>query len=245
MNQFPNLPDNDDDDTLQFQRWEADVLKNHPNPRRIGCPSDKILRKFVETPGEVTLVELHDRHIANCAECVRELIELRRYREERLRRESVPPRWTGRLGLKSLTVGLSACFLIGFAVWRWRSHDVRPSPPIRDEAAVAVTLDLSQAGATRTPATGDTERPPSLPRRLISLRLRLPYHSPAGVYRITITNDKAATPLQVEEVIARADGPATEAQVRFDLRRMRPGRYYLGTSLGSEAQTNFYSIMLD
>lgn len=67
----------DQNDTLLFEKLEEYVLAHYPNPERIGCPDQAILKKLADTPREVGLTDLNDLHIFKCAECTRTLIELR------------------------------------------------------------------------------------------------------------------------------------------------------------------------
>jgi hypothetical protein len=78
---FQDFVQDDDNDTALFDRLQELTLRNCPNPKRIGCPAPAVLRAFVDSPASVTTDELNDLHILKCAECTRDLIELRRARE--------------------------------------------------------------------------------------------------------------------------------------------------------------------
>jgi hypothetical protein len=73
--------EDDDNDTALFERLQEQTLRNCPNPERIGCPTQAILKAFVDSPASVSLDQLNDLHILQCAECTRDLIELRRLRK--------------------------------------------------------------------------------------------------------------------------------------------------------------------
>ena len=70
----------EDDDTTLFERLQQLVLDHCPNPERVGCPSPSVLRAFVKDPASATPAELNDLHILKCAECTRDLMELRKER---------------------------------------------------------------------------------------------------------------------------------------------------------------------
>jgi hypothetical protein len=74
----------DEDDTLLFDKMQEYVLEHYPNPQRIGCLDRATLSAFVASPGKVDLSDPKYLHILRCAECTRDLIELRRKREENL-----------------------------------------------------------------------------------------------------------------------------------------------------------------
>ena len=78
---FQDFLEDDDNDTALFERLQEQVVKNCPNPERVGCPPHAILEAFVESPAGVTLEDLNGLHILKCAECTRDLIELRHKRE--------------------------------------------------------------------------------------------------------------------------------------------------------------------
>ncbi len=73
----------DENDTALFERLQKQVLQNCPNPERVGCPPPAVLKAFVDAPATVTLEALNGLRILKCAECTRDLMELRRKREKR------------------------------------------------------------------------------------------------------------------------------------------------------------------
>ena len=83
MVKFQDFLEDDDNDTALFERLQDQVLKICQNPERIGCPPHAILEAFVESPATVTPDDLNGLHILKCAECTRELIDLRRNRQRR------------------------------------------------------------------------------------------------------------------------------------------------------------------
>lgn len=78
---FLDFQEDDENDTALFERLQEQVLSNFPNPNRIGCPSRGVLEEFVASPSRVSVEELNDLHIFQCAECTRDLLELRRTKE--------------------------------------------------------------------------------------------------------------------------------------------------------------------
>jgi hypothetical protein len=72
----------DDDDTLLFEKLQEHVLEKYPNPERIGCIDHSTLKTWVYSPQKLDLSDPKYLHVLKCAECTRELIELRRRRNE-------------------------------------------------------------------------------------------------------------------------------------------------------------------
>jgi hypothetical protein len=72
----------DDDDTLLFEKLQEHVLEKYPNPERIGCIDHATLKTWVNSPERLDLSDLKYLHVLKCADCTRVLIELRRLRNE-------------------------------------------------------------------------------------------------------------------------------------------------------------------
>ena len=89
MSRSHNFERDDENDTLLFDKLEEYVLEHYPNPQRIGCLDHDTLTAFVESPQDIDLANRKYLHIFKCAECTRDLSELRRIREERLRHASL------------------------------------------------------------------------------------------------------------------------------------------------------------
>jgi hypothetical protein len=83
VNRFRSFESDDENDTLLFDKLEEYVLEHYPNPERIGCLNHETLSTLVDAPENLDLADQKYLHIFRCAECTRELIELRRIREER------------------------------------------------------------------------------------------------------------------------------------------------------------------
>jgi len=78
----------DKDDTRLFETLEAYILEHYPNPERVECLDREALRCFVETPNQLDLTDPKYLHVVKCAECTRELHDLRRIREARIQQEA-------------------------------------------------------------------------------------------------------------------------------------------------------------
>ena len=93
MSRFQNNGRDDDNDTRLFDALEAYILSHYPNPERVGCLEHDLLKCLVETPEQLDLSDPKYLHIFKCAECARELIDLRRLREARIHGDdaSSPP----------------------------------------------------------------------------------------------------------------------------------------------------------
>lgn len=122
MNRSHLFQGDDDDDSKLFRKAEEYVLKNCPNPDRVGCPGPAVLRAFVDSPEETSLRDICGLHILRCAECTRDLKGLRKEREHRLRVEIRQPKgqcWKRlllSLAVMSMLIGI--LFLYWFSLHR-------------------------------------------------------------------------------------------------------------------------------
>ena len=246
MNDHQNFLEDDDNDTALFERLQQQVLENCPNPERMGCPSHSILKAFVEDPASITPSELNDLHILNCAECTRELMELRNERVPGRPPEAAPS--PGRLRFivrAAIVIGASCGILVTAFVYR--KGDLHGSKAAVSKAAtVARKVDLSGYGAIRGAEQLQQDRPISLPRANIDLNLVLPYLSQPGRYRVTVAKEcSAADAVTSVPGMAETLGTGTQLRIILNLRDLPPGKYYLGTIEQSSGESSFYPLNLD
>jgi hypothetical protein len=84
VNELHRAARDDEDDTRLFDTLQEYVLAHYPNPHRVGCLDSDLLRRIVETPEQLDLGDPKYLHVFKCAECTRELRELRRSRDARI-----------------------------------------------------------------------------------------------------------------------------------------------------------------
>ena len=242
----PSFVRDDENDTQLFDRWQELVLQHCPNPERIGCFDHETLRTFVENPSALDLTDPKYIHVTECAECTRELQQLRLLREERLRQASTQERRLISLRLRwAGAIAASVAIVAVLAFLSWKHHAGIASDLTQDVAEVPATVDLSADGLSRDANEDSDEHVISLPRRLVRLHLVLPYYSPIGNYRITVTPDRNGDAIKAEAASsAAAHGSRTELEVKLNLRRIAPGKYYLGTSLEGDGAPYYYPLTL-
>ncbi len=253
MSRFHSFERDDDNDTRLFGKLEEYVLEHYPNPHRVGCLDQDALRIFVESPEKLDLTEPKYLHIFKCAECTRDLRELRRIRDDRLQQEitssSTPPdggrqtvrKWRLRL---TAAVALLRASGVRFAA-RLKVHSTGLAGEARTEAAIAVTIDLS-GGPLAESKPGSREHRALLPRRLIDLHLVLPLGSPAGIYRIAVARERNMRRVQADGVAsAVVHGSQTELDVMLDLRAARRGEHFLGIGREGDRVSHYYPLLLD
>jgi hypothetical protein len=245
VNNLRTLVEDDDNDSLLFERLQQNALKNCPNPARIGCPDYATLKAFVEAPRTVDLDALNDIHIMKCAECTRELIELRRVRDERRAKEAaIPSSWLASPVWKSAAIAVSLCAIVIIGL-NWRNLISRSSQRDEVATAVSVTVDLSGDGVSRSTEAPKEDPSVTLPRKRVHLHMVLPFFSPAGDYKVTLTRDKSLGKVQAQGGgTATAQGPRTDLTVDLDLRRLSAGTYYLGAERIGDGGPYFYPVII-
>ncbi len=245
MNERQSFFEDDDDDTLLFEKLQEHVLEKYPNPERIGCIDRATLKEWVYTPEKLDLSNPKYMHVLKCAECTRELIELRQLRNAQSERAN--------LGVISRSVhaadwrwaafaSVLLCCLVGVGVFYWRTHSVDMSVQVAESTPVAATIDLSQAGTTRGT---DTSTVPVgvLPRRRVTAHVVLPNFSPGGNYVISVTTDRGgASEKATGRAVANVQGFHADLTVALDLRSLPPGTYFLATTHQGDPASYFYPL---
>ena len=232
----------DDDDSLLFEKLQEHVLERYPNPERKGCIDHATLETWVYSPQKLDLSDPKYLRVLKCAECTRELIELRKQRDAQrnphTEKEPARPRnwrWMG------LAAGLVCSIALGgLAYWRFRSPT--SSSATIPATPVALTIDLSQAGTTRGGETS-TVPPVALPRRVVAAHILLPYFGPGGKYVVSVTMDKDGSPAKAEAMgTAGVNGFHADLSVTLDLRDLPQGMYYLATTHESDRASYYYPL---
>ena len=246
MDERQSFLQDDDDDTLLFVKLQEHVLEKHPNPERVGCIDDAILQTWVYSPQKLDLSDPKYLHVLKCAECTRELIELRKRRNEergrvgaletaRESKGSAGRRWAG-------IAAILVCCVAVAGVAYWRIHSPTLTSQTVPAIPVAVTIDLSQAGTTRGNETS-TVPPVSLPRRVIAAHILLPYYSPGGKYVVSVTTDRnGASEKATGGAVASVQGFHADLTVTLDLRVLPPGTYFLATTHEGDPASYFYPL---
>jgi hypothetical protein len=237
----------DDDDTLLFEKLREHVLEKYPNPERIGCFDHSTLETLVYSPEKLDLSDPGYIHVMKCAECTRELLELRKLRNEQSERPQVgiPPH--PRAAANRRWAGLAAvlvCWLTLAGAIYWRTHSVAAPPASISATPLAETIDLSEAGTTRG-GEASTVPPVILPRRVVAAHIILPNFSPGGNYVVSVTTDRNGTPGRAAgRAIASVHGFHTDLTVTLDLRNLPLGTYYLSTSREGDQASYYYPLTM-
>ena len=200
------------------------------------CPDEAFLEGITKQSKQIALSDPRVDHAANCPVCLKRLLELRSQHQSRRRR-------------LVFTAAVGCCLLIvaAFAVVSWRGANT--PHPADNMAAIPETIDLSNAGTLRGLPTNSAEPSPlqsvSLPAALVKVTIILPRYSRPGQYTVAVTHDQSANdPLAHGAAAANGGGDREEVSVDLDLRKFKPGFYFLSTTHEQDQASYYYPLQI-
>jgi hypothetical protein len=180
-----------------------------PNPERVGCPGNALLKGIAQ--GKVSLTEAEPwlDHLGSCSPCFQEFKEFSR--QSSIQRRRV-------LGW----VATAAVLLFAVGGWLW----VRARHSA--EATDTAVLDLRERSVARGESQADVVQAPlEIPRSTKHLILDLPIGSKEGPYDIALFTGTGDELLRATG-IAELHDHITDLRVDVGLSRIQPGTYSLG-----------------
>jgi hypothetical protein len=191
-----------------------------PNPERIGCPGDSLLKGIAQ--GRVSLTEAEPwlDHLGSCSPCFQEFKEFRR--QSAIQRRHV------------LTlVATAAVLLVAVGGWLW----VRGRHSL--ETTDTAVLDLRERSVARGQGQSETGLAPlEISRTAKHVVLDLPIGSKEGSYDVGLLTETGDEILRARG-IADLHDHITGLRVDVDLSSIRPGTYSLGVRQPSLEWTRY------
>ncbi len=191
-----------------------------PNPERIGCPGNALLKGIAQ--GKVSLTEAEPwlDHLGSCSPCFQEFKEFRRQSAMQHRRVLT---W----------VATAAVLLVAVGGWLW----VRGRHSV--ETTDTVVLDLRERSVARGQSHSETGQAPlEIPRSAKHLVLDLPIGSKEGPYDVGLLTGTGDEILR-STGMAQLHDHTTELRIDVDLRGVRAGAYSLGLRQGGLEWTRY------
>jgi len=195
-------------------------LETNPNPSRLGCPGNTVLRSMAA--GTLPVTDPARLHLSACSPCFAEFLAL-----QEAKHTIAKPAAKARLWIAAAAV--AACVL--FTVWATR-HNTPTSPfTTRELAVLDRTVDLSYQGPVRGRASSPTSPDPVLlPAALVRVTVMLPVASDGGQYQIAVTRDQDGNKILASAIAQSAgEGPRKTVTVVLDLRAAQ-GTLFLRTT---------------
>ena len=190
--------------------FEEAFLNEYPNPDRIGCPGDEILRGLASR--KLPINHPARMHIGQCSPCWR---EFRSFQAEIKRTK----RWRLIGGIAALALIL----LLGPSLYWFEGQ--RKSDPI-------IALDLRSIDPTR--GNDQQHLRVHLPPRVFRLVVTLPFGLSGGVYELQLRDSKDFVAAKVRGAATIADGDTRLKVDRMDLSNISKGDYVLILAHGSD-----------
>jgi hypothetical protein len=199
------------------------LLKDFPNPERIGCPGADVLKNIASHEMPLSEADKWLDHLGSCSPCY---ADFKRFREafERQRRQ----RW--------LAAAAGILFAVGVLGWALLHK--------RNESLVAQTavLDLRDRSVARGGEPTPGEQPLELSRAVKHLNVYLPRGSAEGPYELRIAITAGSAIFTTNGVASLKDG-VTSIEAAVDLSSEPPGRYVLQVRKPN-SEWNSYPLLL-
>jgi hypothetical protein len=179
-----------------------------PNPERIGCPGNALLKGIAQ--GKVSLTEAEPwlDHLGSCSPCFQEFKEFRRQLAFQRRRMLA---WVATAAVLLLVVG--------GGLWVRGRHSV--------ETSDTAVLDLRDRSVVRGRSQSESGHAPlGIPRTAKHLILELPIGSKEGPYDVGLLSE-TGNELLGWTGMAELHNHVTDLRVDVDLSGVRPGAYSL------------------
>ncbi len=206
-----------DDDRFALEKLEANAILHYPNPSRRGCPTRDVLRKFVESPQGMTVRDLNDLHVFQCAECTLDLRHFREERDARIARQNAQQQ--------------------GHVMWRWLAIAAVLVVGVALPASYFIHRDGARSGSESTASLvlgeGQVERGSEagivVPRAKVTLKLELPQTAPLGLYDIVFSRHRSMRdPMFRLQREYQDAGMRPRITAELDLRTVQEGGYWIG-----------------
>ena len=183
------------------------LLKDFPNPERIGCPGADVLKKIASHEMPLSEAQKWLDHLGSCSPCYADFKRFAEAHEWRRRRT-----W----------FAAAAGIILGLAVAGWALFHSRNE----NLTAQMAILDLRDRSPARGTETNPDEQPLELSRAVKKLKILLPLGSSEGPYEVrivTLSGGEVAT----SGGTARRDEHITSLEAALPLDSLRSGKYLL------------------
>jgi len=220
----------DDFEAWIAQRHQERVLDGSTTPAG-PCPDEAFLQELARHSKQISLTDARVGHAANCPICMRRLLELR-------------PAYQAHRRRLVLTAAAACCCLIvaAFVVLAHRGADT--PHPVADLALIPETVDLWNAGTLRNDQPSPLQSV-TLPAALVKVTIILPRYSEPGRYAVAVMRDQTGNDLLAQSsATATGNGDREEISVDLDLRKSKPGAYFLSTTHEQDQASYYYPLQI-
>jgi len=212
------------------QRHQERVLEGGSTPAG-PCPDEAFLKDLARKSKQIALSDPRVNHAANCPTCMKRLLALRPAYQSRRRR-------------LVLTAAAVCCCLIIVTFVVLARRGAETPHQVANVAAIPQTVDLWNAGTLRNGQPIPLQSV-TLPAALVKVTIILPRYSEPGQYAVAVTRDQTGNDLLAQSsATATGDGNREEISVDLDLRKSKPGPYFLSTTHEQDQASYYYPLQI-
>ena len=148
-----------------------------------------------------------------------------------------------------LAVAALVLALVGGGLFAFKklspSHSPATSSLVAIEKPLDVRVDLSNAVTARGVNALTPVEEVTLPASVVRLSVTLPHFSQTGRYALLVSTDRDGKNVVAEGLgSAVQNGNDVDVQTTLDLRKAKPGAYFLATVRGSDNGTYYYPLQV-
>jgi hypothetical protein len=219
-------------------RFEAWLTQHHQERVLAGgttsagpCPDEAFLKSLARKSKQIALSDPRVHHAANCPICMRRLLALRSAYQSRRRR-------------LVLTAAVACCCLIVAVFVVLARRGAETPRQIANIAPIQQTVDLWNAGTLRNGQPAPLQSV-TLPATLVKVTIILPRYSEPGQYAVAVMRDQTGNDLLAQSsATATSNGDREEISVDLDLRKSKPGAYFLSTTHEQDQASYYYPVQI-
>jgi hypothetical protein len=220
----------DDFEAWIAQRHQERVLDGSTTPAG-PCPDEAFLQGLAKHSKQISLTDPRVGHAANCPICMRRLLALR-------------PQYQARRRRLVLAVAAVCCCLIVVTFVVLARRGAETPHQATNMAAIPQTVDLWNAGTLRNGQPSPLQSV-TLPAAMVKVTIILPRYSEPGQYAVDVTRDQTGNDLLAQSsATATGNGDREEISVDLDLRKSKPGAYFLSTTHEQDQASYYYPLQI-
>ena len=203
----------------EFKPIEDMLLHGNPNPERVGCPPEPLLRELAlrKRPIDDPLYV----HVSKCSPCLAQIREIQK--DGGVHAEPITR------GYARWLVAAAVLCVVAAAGWYLTRSKVETSPPIIAKSQIALPstiLDLRRFVIARGDEKSSTPPSPELSRTRQNVVLQLPVASADGEYALRLLDSDLKAELN-KVANATLENGITSIATELDLSAVPAGKYTL------------------
>lgn len=198
------------------------VLRDYPNPDRIGCPGIEILKQLASQ--QLPANHPAYKHVMECSPCYQELLDIRAAMPQAVGEtstSSAPRTSSSRWIWAGSIAALLVCAIVAYFVF---------SPRLQTSVSnqeVALNVDLQHWRVFRSDTPEKQRGPLVFPKQRLDLTFSLPVGSEDGKYEVQIASKPDGPALVSSHGTAQLEDHTETLRTRLDVRSLPAGSYSL------------------